>query len=200
MDSPPDTDRIARALQGDSDALEALLREVEPELRTSLDIQPLWNRSFDIEDVLQVTYIEAFLRIQSLEQNTLTGFKSWLRRIADHNMKDAVRALNRNKRPDARKRVTQGPAGESSRTLLNAIIGGKQRTAGSALSEREEIVRLHEAIRKLPRTYRKVVEEVELAERTVAEVAEEMSKSSGAVHMIRSRARDRLQELLQSSQ
>ena len=56
---------IARAVHGDSEELEKVLRALEPELRAGISIQPLWSRSLDADDVLQVSFMEAFLRITS---------------------------------------------------------------------------------------------------------------------------------------
>ncbi len=191
----PQDDRIVRATEGDADELEQLIREATADLRRGLSIQPLWSRSLDVDDVLQVTYLEAFLRIRTLEQRTVTGFRTWLRRIAENNLRDAVRALGRDKRPDPRQRVTRGPEGESARTLFAAMVG-ECATAGGQASRAEEIERLRAAISQLPPAYRTVIEEVDLAERSVAEVARDLERSEGATHMLRSRARDRLRELL----
>ena len=60
-DGKEDDPRIDRAATGDAGALEELLRELEPRLRASLMIQPRWQGALDSEDVLQVTFLEAFL-------------------------------------------------------------------------------------------------------------------------------------------
>ena len=187
-------DPVQRAVDGDADCLEALVRDATPALRKGLSIEPRWQRCLDADDVLQVTFLEAFLRIRSLETRTVAGFHAWLQRIAERNLLDAVRALGRDKRDDAR-RVTRGPAGESSRTLL-LTVAGENRTAGGAAVLADEIARLHDAIGQLPASYRTVVEQVDLRERPLAEVAAGMRRSIGAVHMLRSRAHDRLHELL----
>ena len=147
--------------------------------------------------MLQVTFLEAFLRIGSLTQRTPDGFFRWLRRIAENNLRDAVRALEREKRPDAQHRVTRGADGESSRTLLQAIRGNDSTVGGRAVVE-EQVKKMNDAIEKLPASYRVVIREVDLNERPVSEVSEELGKSAGAVHMLRSRAVDRLRELLRS--
>lgn len=186
---------IERAVLGDAEVLEQLLHEAAPEIRNRVRIDPVWNRSLDVEDVLQVTWLEAFLRIGALEQRTWPGFLAWLRRIAENNLVDAVRALERGKRPDPRERHTHGPDGQSARTLLMSIAG-EGVTVGSQAALAEELERMRAAIARLPRSYRTVIEEMDLAEVPVAEMAERLGKSTGAVHMLRSRAHDRLRELL----
>ena len=188
-------ERVARAVAGDPDALEELLRAHAPAVRARLEVQPRWRRALDPDDVLQVTCLEAFLRIGGLRTPTVAGFCAWLASVAQNNLRDALRGLQRQKRPDAHGRVTQGPEGESARTLI-AALGGGGPTEGTRLADREAIARLHAALERLPETYRVVVTELDLAERGVGEVAEELGRSAGAVHMLRSRAHDRLRELL----
>lgn len=187
--------RVARAVAGDLDELEALLCELAPQIRASLSIDGVWNRIFDRDDVLQVSFLEAYLRIRTLRTQTVAGLRGWLLRIAQNNLTDAVRALDRDKRPDARNRLTNGPKGQSARTLLAAMTGGDPSVSSGAVV-REDITRLRAAIARLPRSYRGVIEEIDLGERSVADVAADWKRSVGAVHMLRSRAHDRLRELM----
>lgn len=187
--------RVVRAVDGDRDELEALIREVEPDLRAVLSIQPLWRRSLDPEDVLQVSYLEAFLRIGSLRDPSLAGFRAWMRRLVQNDLRDAIRALERDRRPDARQRLTHGAGGESARTLFARMISDTTLASGPAVLQ-EDVARLHDAITCLPASYRHVVQRMDLDEVDVDVVAEELDRSRGAVHLLRSRAHDRLRELL----
>ena len=188
-------DDVQRAAGGDDDALGRLLRAVEPDLRASVAIQPIYRRDLDVADLLQVSYVEAFLRVGSLRERTVDGFRAWMRRLVDTNLKDAIRALERDKRPNARRRVTHDGQGSSARTLF-ARVSGDGASPSHALSAREEVAQLEAALARLPADYRRVVEQVDLAERRVAEVAEEMGRSAGAVHLLVKRAHDRLREIL----
>lgn len=188
-------DDVQRAAGGDDDALGRLLRAVEPDLRASVAIQPIYRRGLDVADLLQVSYVEAFLRVGSLRERTVDGFRAWMRRLVDTNLKDAIRALERDKRPDARRRVTHDGQGSSARTLF-ARVSGDGASPSQALSAREEVAQLEAALARLPADYRRVVEQVDLAERRVAEVAQEMGRSAGAVHLLVKRAHDRLREIL----
>ncbi|WP_419186178.1 RNA polymerase sigma factor [Rohdeia mirabilis] len=194
--TPLDSEEIQRAAGGDDAALGRLLRAVEPELRASVTVQPLWRRELDVDDVLQVAYLEAFMRIGALRERTPTAFRAWMRRLVDSNLVDAIRGLERDKRPDARRRVTHVGKDGSARTLMGQLIGPGT-SASAALSNREQVERLLAAVGRLPASYRLVVEQVDLAERRVAEVAAEMGRSPGAVHLLLSRAHDRLRELLE---
>lgn len=186
---------VERAVGGSTDAIEALLRELEPELRSGLTIPARWQRSLDRDDILQVSFLEAFLRLGSLRDRTPGGALAWLRSLVRNNLTDAVRALDRDKRPDPRKRLTHGQEGQSARTLLGMVAGGVE-TAGSTASIKEQVELLQGAVLQLPASYRLVVQRVDLDECSVAEVAVEMERSTGAVHLLRSRAHARLAELM----
>ncbi|MEZ6014438.1 MAG: sigma-70 family RNA polymerase sigma factor [Planctomycetota bacterium] len=197
-DDPPhdaDDPLVARAVAGDTEALEVLLRRYAPGICEGLPIDSRWSRSFDHEDILQVSSIEAILRIQSLRTPTVAGFKAWFHRTAENNARDAVRQLEARKRTPVERRVTHAPDGRSARTLLNALAGGG-RSASKIVGGREEVTHLLEAIERLPATYRRVVQLFDLEERSVEQVAKEVGRSRGAVHMLHARAHERLRELL----
>lgn len=196
MEEAPEDQRVVRAVERDGDALEELLREFGPPVEAAILIDRRWRSSLDSEDVMQVTYLEAYLRVATLRSRTAEGFRLWLARIAENNLRDALRALQRDKRPDGggRRRATRG-GGTSAQTLMGSLLDTDP-TAGSVAAARDAESRLREAIERLPVSYRHVVEEVDLAERPVAEVAAEWEKSAGAIHMLRSRAHDRLREFL----
>lgn len=193
-DETPD-EAVVRAVGGDLAALEGLLRAHAPSVCAELGVDPRWQRSFDRDDILQVTSMEAILRIGSLRSRSVVGFRTWLARIAENNVRDAVRGLESQKRSPVEGRVTHDAQGRSARTLL-AMVGGVQPSASAVLNGQEEVARLHRALEKLPSLYRDIVTRVDLEERPVDAIARELGRSHGAVHMLRHRAHERLRELL----
>lgn len=191
-----DDEILRRALEGDAEALGQLLHRHGPDIARKLRIAPKWTRALTVEDVMQVSYVEAFLRIRTLREPTEPAFRAWLTRIAENNLLDAVRSLSRAKRPDSGDRLTQGASGESSRTLLARVAQPDGPGSATQLGVQESLERLMEAIEKLPETYRAVVRAMDLEERSVSDVSEELGRSPGAIHMLRSRAHDRLRDLL----
>lgn len=186
---------IERAVAGDRDALERCLHAAMPELRAGISIQPVWRRSLDPDDLLQVSSLEAFLRIQSLQTPTPVAFRTWLKRIVANNLRDAVRGLERHKRADLRLRVTRGPEGQSARTLLGQLAASTS-TASTPAILAEDVELLQACLKQLPASYRQVVQRMDLDEVDAPTVAEEMGRSRGAIYLLRSRAHDRLRELL----
>ena len=64
---------VARAVAGDGDALETALRATEPALRAGISIRPVFRRDIEAADIVQVSCLEAFLRIRSLRERPQPG-------------------------------------------------------------------------------------------------------------------------------
>ncbi len=197
--SSTEEELLAKAVSGDTDALSDLLGSIGPQVEAGLDgkIAKHHQAAFDPADVMQVTYLEAFLRINRFEPAGVGSFVRWLERIAENNLIDAVRALEREKRPPRSKKLTRVQQDGTYITLLGNLTG----TTGTpsrhaARSEAEQLV--ERALAKLPRDYERVVRELDLEGRPPGDVAESLGRSKGAIHMLRARAHDRLRELLGS--
>lgn len=190
-----DTNLLARAVDGDVDALSALLERHGPLVEQSLRIERNWRRQIDAADVMQVTYVEAFRHIREFEVKRADRFEAWLRQIAENNLRDAVRGLSRVKRGGAEQH--QSNAGNSTRDetwLLN--FAGTSSTPSLAARRNEAAERIEQALRRLPPDYARAVRLLDVQGQAVAAVAAEMGRSPGAIHMLRARAHDRLRELL----
>lgn len=187
-----------RATSGDQAALVALLERVDPQLRARLrgKIAAKWQSVLELDDVLQVTYAEAFLKIGGFEARGETTIVDWLTRIAENNIRDAVKGLGRQKRPDPGRRViSQDAPGEQARSLLGVLSGGDP-TASRVFGAEEAARLLRQAIAELPREYAEVVRLFDIEQRSPAEVAERIGRSRGAMYMLRARAHDRLRDTL----
>ena len=193
----PEGKLIARAVEGDRDALTQLLQKHGPRLRQHLHINRTWQGSLDAEDVLQVTYLEAFLRIRQLVTREPAAFARWLQTIAENSLRNAIKELGRSKRANPRRRVRSLTPDESTALLLERVARTSM-TASRIVTNRESQEVLRQAIARLPRTYRKVVELCDLEGKSPAEVGRELGRSAGAVHMLRARAHHRLAEILGS--
>jgi RNA polymerase sigma factor (sigma-70 family) len=192
-----DSSLIARAVEGDRDALTQLLHKHGPQLRQHLHISPTWRAFLDIEDVLQVTYLEAFLRIRQLISREPAAFARWLRMIAENSLRNAIKELGRDKRANPRRRL-RSPTLDESTALLLERVARTSMTASRIVRNKESQEALLQAVARLPRTYRAVVELCDLEGKSPAEVARTLGRSAGAVHMLRARAHQRLGEILAS--
>lgn len=191
-DFAADDARVERAAEGDPDALADLLGLLGPRVRDQLWIGPRWRALVDEDDVMQASYLEAFLRVRTLQARTVSGFTAWLVRVAQNNLKDAVKGLSAARRPDSHR----GPSPEESAAFLLAELGATSHTASRDAVAREAVTRLRGALARLPETYRRVVELYDLQQLDVADVARALERSPGAVFMLRARAHDRLRDVL----
>jgi len=186
---------LPRAVSGDREALAALLEAAAPEIRAilSTELQPPWQSQIDLDDLLQTTYLEAFLRIRQFASGP-RALKSWLLQIGRNNLRDAIRELSRAKRPHPRARVQR--AGHDSHCELLDLLSTSSTTPDRRAARGELVDLLRSAIQTLPSSYQRVVEMFDLDGRPVHEVASAIDRSEGAVYMLRARAHDRLREIL----
>lgn len=188
-----ESDLIAGAKAGDRHALRELLRQKGEAVRARIAprIGRKWRSVLSADDVMQQSYAEAIHSIHRFEDLGDGSFAGWLTRIAVCNLQDAVKALETEKRGGDWQRVTSVPGQDSRVTLLRMLTC--HGTSPEAAVSREEAGRLlDEAIARLPKVYQRVVREMDLASRPAAELADELGRSVGAVHMLRARAHDRL--------
>ena len=186
---------IERAIAGDRQALTDLLNEYAPTLERQLrsEINTRWRSVLDAEDVLQVTFLEAFLRIQSFRYRGQGSCLAWLRRIARNNLLDAIRSLQAGKQLPPENRVSLGVGADSSWQLLE-LLGATSGTPSRQAVAKESENQLQQAISRLPRDYARVITLYDLEMNPVGKVAEIMERSKGAVFMLRARAIDLLRE------
>ncbi len=201
VSSQPFNSLLESARRGDDEALTHLLQRVTPQLHRRVDarIGAKYRSLIGPEDVLQVSFIEAVLHLDRFDDgDDEDAFIAWLLRIAENNLRDAIRGLEAAKRPSPGGRVRRRAANDSYDTLIVAL--GATRTTPSRVAGKDEAIEyLDRAISSLPPDYAEAVRAVDLEQRPVTEVAEAMGRSPGAVYMLRSRALDALRNTLGSA-
>jgi len=192
-----DGELIQASVAGSKEALTELLCRLDPELRQRLagKIGKKYRADFDEDDVFQVTYLEAFLRIGSVRSTGKEAFLSWLASIAGHNICDAIKALERERRPPPSRRVSN-VVGHDSYVCLFATLADSQSTPSQRASRHEVKALLDAALKQLPPDYAKVVRLCDLEGMPGPQAAEAMNRSPGSIHMLKARAHDRLAEIL----
>ena len=90
-----------RERRAGSGVLDELFRRHEPELRAWLIDQGCGDRlvGVSVDDVIQVTRIEAYERFRQVDLDGLKLFPMWIRRTVRRNLIDAVRGVPRWIRP-----------------------------------------------------------------------------------------------------
>lgn len=187
------------AIAGEQEALRKLLLREDTHLRQCLAvrIRPTHRAAFDADDVLQVTYLEAYLRIEQFIPNGPGSFRAWVTRIAENNLQDAIRSLDRAKRPPRQRQVTL-PNQDESHMSLFSLLGGTTSTPTKHLARKEAKSLLEAALGKLPDDYETVVRLNDLEALPAEMVAEAMNRTVASVYMLKARAHARLAELLGS--
>ncbi|GMU36437.1 MAG: sigma-70 family RNA polymerase sigma factor [Phycisphaerae bacterium] len=188
-------DLMRRAVDGDREALTALLERHGPAVRAKLEIPARWRSLLAVDDVMQQTYTDAFLGIREFVPREDGSFAGWLARIASRNLVDVLRTLESRKRGGDRRRVQLAEEG-SSLNELSFLLGMTDSTPSRAARREEALAALATAIETLPEAYRRVVELYDLEGRSMEEVAPKMNRSLGAAYMLRSRAHRLLREKL----
>ena len=188
---------IESAKNGDQVSLERLLLMAYPKVLRHVQIkQPsILKGKVGPDDLVQQAFTQAFLKIKTFEGENEMSFMKWLRVIADRQLQDAVKALTRKKRGGDRKQVTGG-GGEDSRLQLLDILAGDESTASRQMSRKESMQALHVSIAELPEDYRLVVLLRYFEGRSLAEIAEELGRSEGAVRGLLDRARAKLRDAM----
>lgn len=186
---------VNRAIEGDADAITDLLSAHGPGIEQSLKIGRQWRSMIEPGDVMQVTYLEAFLQIGQFRPEQAHAFGAWLRRIAENNLRDAIRGLERLKQPQPSRRV-EAAAGTDSFVCLYEHLAATSTTPSRVVAQADTRKLIEAAIAQLPEDYAATVRLYDLESRPISEVSRALGRSPGAVHMLRARAHDRLCELL----
>lgn len=186
---------VTKAISGDSNALSLLLKERIALLHNLLHgrIPRRWQPVLSVEDVIQETLADAFHDIGRFNPNDHHKLTSWLKNIAECNLRDALRMLEAQKRGGDHRRADPSPAADSRTTLLD-VLSASGTTPSKCASDKEALAALEKAIKSLPPDYRRVVQLFDLEGRPIESVAEALGRSRGAVYMLRARAHDWLRE------
>jgi RNA polymerase sigma factor (sigma-70 family) len=155
-------------------------------------IGPQWSAWLTPDDVVQDTLIDAFRRINSFVPADEHALDAWLYRIAEHKVIDAVRWLSA--RPDLSRRLQHGP--DPSVTLLHSLFAASASAPSLSLRAEEAASAVKTALTCLPDEYRFVIEEFDLAGRSMDAVAQSLNRTRGAAYLLRKRALERLREVL----
>lgn len=192
--TPHQEQLVHRATAGDKDALGELLEVFGPEVEATLVISPKWQGVLGAADVMQVTYLEAFAQIRDFDPSRAESFPNWLKRIAENNLRDAIRSLQAKKNPPADMKL-EAHGAESGLALFDILTSGGG-TPSRAMRQGEATELLHRALACLPSDYARTIRLYDLEGKPVEEVATLLGRSTGAVYMLRQRAHDRLRGLL----
>jgi RNA polymerase sigma-70 factor, ECF subfamily len=180
---PSDSALTAAAVAGDRVALERLLLAHYDELARRIDAKlPLRLQSTQaVEDILQLTFLQAFRDIAHFEQRTDATFGDWLARIAENRLCDAIRQHDRPKHGGDLQRVEEGPRGDSRICSLWDWIAADDTSPPSAAARGEAVQALQVALVALPDDQRMAIQLQQLEGKSVEETAAALGRSPDAI-------------------
>jgi RNA polymerase sigma-70 factor (ECF subfamily) len=194
-----DQQLIARAVEGDQFALGELLLSYAPRLSAFLSprLPSTLQPTITVDDILQQTFICAFRRIGQLEPLTPQSLLAWLKKIADHQLQDVIKAHNRKKRGGQRRRVSgAGETQNNSMVDLIELLSDEGRTASQLVAREEAIHAIQIGIAGLPEDQQQAVRMHLIEGRSLAETAKALDRTPGAVSALVHRAKENLREVM----
>ncbi len=164
-------------------------------LLVRLQVDSRLQAKVDLSGVVQQTLLDAHLaweRIRELDENAKAA---WLRLALANNLIDEVRKLTAAARDVGREQSLRDALGESS-ARLEAVLASDQHSPEQCVLRNERLLELAGALARLPGDQRAAVELHHLKDWPLADVAQHLNRSKGAVAQLVFRGLKRLRELL----
>ena len=188
---------IRHARTGDQEAVRRLLVLYHPRLRARLlrQMDATMKARIEPEDILQQVYLEVFRAIHQFDYQGKDSFLRWMYAILDRKLIDEHRAL-RAERRDVRREVKPAPPSAQQTTYVDlmARLIAEDGTPSQVVRKDEALAVLSACVAGLPEHYREVIRMRFIEGRPVADVAKELDRSIGSIHMICHRALRQLRE------
>lgn len=199
MDKQERAAQLERLAAGDVDAWQRLIVHYHSALYRAVAarIGPGLRQHLDPDDVLQQAYVAAFRAVADCRFVGPAGFYKWLERIALNQLKDAQRALRRQKR-DIVREARAGPDLSASCPDLIQRLAASETTPSRQIARDEAVAAVLSCLARLSAEQRAIVRLRYLEGRSVADVAACLGKTEGAVHMLCHRGLKAMRELMVS--
>jgi RNA polymerase sigma-70 factor (ECF subfamily) len=143
-------------------------------------LEPQFRGKLDLSGVVQQTLLEAHQARERFQDQGEAQQTAWLRTILAHNLTDEMRKLGAAARDVVRERSLEASL-ESSAHRLGAMLAADQSSPSQQAARNEQVLRLAEALARLPEDQGRAVDLHHLQGLSLAEVAERMGRSKGAV-------------------
>ena len=134
----------------------------------------------DPSDVVQQTLLEAYQARDQIRGLSEAQLAAWLRRALANNLADEIRRLGAQVRDVGRERPMAQAVDESA-ARLERMLAAEQTSPSQQAVRQEDLLRLAEALARLPEDQRAAVELHHLEGRTLAETAAVLGRTRAAV-------------------
>jgi RNA polymerase sigma-70 factor (ECF subfamily) len=160
-----------------------------------LQLDPRLQRRFDSSDLVQETLLNAHAQLDHFRGHTEAELVKWLQEVLAHTVGDEVRKARAQKRDVALEQSLQAALVDSSARLEAFLVSGQPSPCEQA--ERHELLlRIADALERLPEDQREVVILRDLQGASVGEIAAQLGRTRKSVAGLLLRGRRKLRELL----
>jgi len=186
---------VAAAVAGDRVALERLLLAHYDHLagRIASRLPARLQATHAVEDILQVTFSEAFRDIGRFEQRDDASFGNWLACIAEHRLLDAIKQHDGAKRGGDLNRVGDAARDESRILSLWDWIAADDTSPSSVVARCEALCALNVALATLPHDQREAIRLRLLEGKSLDETAIALGRTPDAIRGLVHRGKQQLQ-------
>lgn len=192
MSDANETGTQGQSPQVDGDALERFRTYLYLLARAHLSHR---QARIDASDMVQQTLLNAHARRDQFRGRTEAELAGWLRQILKNQMADCLRELGRAKRDVARERPLEDA--DQSFSRADAWLAASQSSPSQHAANAEELLRMADALSRLPEPQREAIVMHHLQGRPLAEVAESLGRSTAAVAGLLHRGLKSMRELLE---
>lgn len=167
-------------------------------LLAKLQIDPRLRRDQDASDIVQTVMLRAHDGLADFRGVTQEELAGWLRKILANTLANELRDRLRGLR-DVRREVNLEQALDESSVHLAACAASREPSPSTVLQDKEDAVRLAQALAQLPDLQREAVTLKHLEGRSLVEVANLMARSPASVASLLRRGLVKLRELLEEN-
>jgi RNA polymerase sigma-70 factor (ECF subfamily) len=153
----------------------------------------------DPSDLVQEAFLEAHRDFAAFHGSTPAELRAWLRRVLAHNLANQVRRYRRTRRRDLRLERELAAELEQSSQALERGLAAAGASPSQQAADREQAVRLADALERLPDDYREVLLLRHFEGLSFPDVARRLGRTVDGVKNVWARALARLRPLMEES-
>jgi RNA polymerase sigma-70 factor, ECF subfamily len=163
-------------------------------LLARIQVDPGPRNRIDPSDIVQQTLMEAHAKADQF-QGDESALAAWLRQALVNNLRDAWRAMRRDKR-DLRREQALHSAVEQSSARLAGMLAAPPSSPSQRAVRNEDLIHLADALNQLPEAQREAIVLHHLQGCTLSETARDLGKTDAAVAGLLHRGLRNLREIM----
>jgi RNA polymerase sigma-70 factor (ECF subfamily) len=164
-----------------------------------LHLDPRLRARLDASDIVQQAFLQAYQALDQFRGQGDGELMAWLRRILARCLSHATRDASRDKRDVERERSLEAAVDHSS-VRLEAWLAADQSSPSQRADRNEQLLRLADALGKLPEAQREALVLHYWQDWTVAEIAQRLERSTTAVAGLLKRGLKELRTLMHAGE